>query len=497
VSAEPQAAALPAPRTFDDLQLASSSGEKVPDHIFKAWQREEQLLNAAIGHPLELGVAHVGWQLFDAPGHRTVWKAIQILSTKSTGGPLDGADVAAEVANIDPKHFTSVAAQTFIQSVQAIGRTTVKYALDTLVPELVARHNMRSWHSKFEEHYFSKVPEHPDVTALCGSFITEARTIGSTHDSGALALSYIDSARAWNATQQTNDNIVPTGIKQIDEASGGGHALGDLMVVGGGTGHAKSYFANKMCRMQAALGSPVLYVSVEDGRELALCRMLSDYSGGRVSPADIRLRKADPLIVDDAKTALAAEQQNGLVYFCEAKKWTTSQICDVIRRHRALAHVRMVIVDYVQAIQPDDPTNNIAQDLSFIIAELKRCATDCGVALVVMSQYNREGYRDHTEPDINSLKGSGNLENESEIVVLLWRDDTEQLHVKIAKAKWSRAQRPLRYLVEQHQVSGALGDWVEDHEEREPVRKRTNGKSNGKGERGPYYNGRRDGGDGA
>ena len=55
-------------------------------------------------------------------------------------------------------------------------------------------------------------------------------------------------------------------------------------------------------------------------------------------------------------------------------------------------------IDYLQAIQPDEPRHNRTQEVAEIMAKLKKTAGDIGMALVIFSQYAREEYKDGAEP---------------------------------------------------------------------------------------------------
>lgn len=244
--------------------------------------------------------------------------------------------------------------------------------------------------------------------------------------------------------------------------------LGDFTVT------HNSYACQRLLRNQARMNRPCLYVSVEDPKLLMLCRMLADYSSPRLPPVaflryaqSVLSRQHVPGAVSQAQwdTALYAltQEQQGRVYYAEARKWSCSQICSLIRRHRYMAKVDLVVVDYLQAIQPDEQTSytNRTQEVARIVAQLKKCAGDCGVALVLMSQYARDEYREGQEPSINACKYAGDIENEAEILVLLWRDDEDRLHAKIPKVKWAKA-RDLRYLVDVDPHTGTLCDWQDD-----------------------------------
>jgi replicative DNA helicase len=160
------------------------------------------------------------------------------------------------------------------------------------------------------------------------------------------------------------------------------------------------------------------------------------------------------------------EQLHGLAYLLERKKCTVSEIEQAIRLYRYALGIKMVIVDYLQAVRADDDNeaNNKVTETSQIVSRLKRAASDAGVALVLFSQYSRESYKGGQEPGLNACKYCGDIENESEVMVLMWRDPEGTLHAKIAKTKWSAAGNR-RFIVPVDPRTGCHLPWEPDQME--------------------------------
>ncbi len=446
-----------AARCLRDLLVAKADGAEIPEEQLRVFRREEDLVRAALAEPRAIIQAGIHHAMLEAPDYQIAWQAIgAALRTHAGTGPLHEENVLAEMRRLDESRLAGTRGVNWMAAIKSQAAVDVGYALDVLVPETIAHHQLRVWNKRMQ-NLAQRIGQDPDVVALHQQWITESFRIAITPDGGRLGET-LEQIK-WDSRSPQTANLVPTGIPQIDRAAGGGHGRGELMVVGAGTNVGKSYMAQRLCRNQARLGRAALYVSVEDAKELFYCRMLADYASS-ARPVEIRDGSADPQVVDQAKADLAMEQQ-GRVYVFEAKKWTASQICALIRRHRYLADVDMVIVDYLQAIQPDEPAHNKTQEVAQITAQLKRTATDCGVALVVMSQFSREEYKDGAEPTITACKYAGDIENEAEIMALLWRDDDDTLHCKLPKIKWAKA-RELRYLIPTHDTTGCFGEWQED-----------------------------------
>ncbi len=275
-------------------------------------------------------------------------------------------------------------------------------------------------------------------------------------------------------------SVVPTG--KVDRYYGctldgdGRFLLGDFTVT------HNSYFAQRLMRQQAKLGQPCLYISVEDSPELMQARFFADYVPD-MTPTQVRKKAVDP---DQVDRALQGMKEEGCdkVYFLDAKKWTVSQVCSAMRRHRYLFDIDLCIIDYLQAIQPDEPSNSVTNDTALIVASLKKCAHEIGVALVLFSQLSRDEYRNGAEPGLNSCKWAGEIENETEFMVVIWRDEADVLHAKVVKCKWNKATG-LRYIVHTSPSTGVVQLPFEDDFEppHEPAPRQRQRYGSGRGSR--------------
>jgi replicative DNA helicase len=323
-------------------------------------------------------------------------------------------------------------------------------------------HSRLGQYAKIGKAFFSRVGKDTALSDLRVELVGMSRDIvydfeGEGHADPPLA------DEEWDARDLSKVNVVRTGIKAIDRAAGGGHGRGELLVWGGGTSHGKSFAAQRLLRLQAQLGQRALYISCEDPKELMMCRMLADYCSPSQSPKDIRMRAADPEVVEDALARMRAELSDKITVV-EHKKPTVDQVCNSIRYYRYARNIDMVIVDYLQAVNDDNSVGQKVMDTANVISKLKKCFTECKVAGVVMTQYARNEYREGEEPSINAAKYAGDIENEAEILAFMWRDAEDNLKVKLPKVKWSSAKQ-LRYIIPVNPVTGCHQDWQEDFDQ--------------------------------
>ena len=449
--------APPPARSYRDLLMAKQNGFVVDDYRFYVWRREEELIRSAIAFPQQYASCNITDSMFEAPLHRVAWSAIASLMASYPGiEQLDEGEIASTMQVLEPD-VCSIA-MTWMLAIMGDLPVTPRVGIDHVVKDLFYHHRLKRYAS-FHNSFFGRIGKETQLAEMQSELVGMSRDViyefeGEGHTAPPLA------EMEWDARDTTKVNVVRTGIKAIDRAAGGGHGRGELLVWGGGTSHGKSFAAQRLLRLQAQLGQRALYISCEDAVELMMCRMLADYCSPSVSPKDIRMRSADPEVVDAGLARMRSELGDKITVV-EHKKPTVDQVCNTIRYYRYARHVDMVIVDYLQAINDDESKGQKVMDTANVISKLKKCFTQCKVAGVVLTQYARNEYREGEEPSINAAKYAGDIENEAEILAFMWRDANDNLKVKLPKVKWSSAKQ-LKYIIPVNPVTGCHEEWQED-----------------------------------
>jgi len=215
---------------------------------------------------------------------------------------------------------------------------------------------------------------------------------------------------------------LPTGFGGIDRATGG-MAPGDLWTLGAATSVGKTAFAHTVAACAAEEGGAVLIVSAEIDRLAVGNRLLAIVSGVDSS----RLRAGNLDETEHAARQVAAERIAAwrLAVFDRA-----ASVPEIAVRARLLSArwrrpLSLIVADYLQLMRPDPGPGRQtrAQEIGGIAWGLKQLAMDLGCPVLMLSQLNREGvkYEDDRPPGLYHLKESGDVENHSNVVLLLHR----------------------------------------------------------------------------
>ena len=98
---------------------------------------------------------------------------------------------------------------------------------------------------------------------------------------------------------------------------------------------------------------------------------------------------------------------------------TVDAIAARVRQADAMHRLGLVVIDYLTQIKPPkaNSTNDAVQEIT---RTLKALAKDVRVPIILLSQLNRDGDK---EPTLISLRDSGAIEQDADVVVLLHRPD--------------------------------------------------------------------------
>ena len=167
---------------------------------------------------------------------------------------------------------------------------------------------------------------------------------------------------------------------------------------------------------------PVLFISLEmSGIELAdrmLCS-LARVNGHRLRNGTIGSDDQNRLV------AKANEISNSPLYVDDSPARTVSEIAAAARRiKRREGSLGMIIIDYLQLIEPDNSKDPRQEQVAKMARRLKGVARELNVPMLCLSQLNRqaEDSKDH-RPRLSHLRESGAIEQDADVVMFVHREE--------------------------------------------------------------------------
>jgi len=214
---------------------------------------------------------------------------------------------------------------------------------------------------------------------------------------------------------------ITTGFNSLD-AKLNGLQRSDLVLVAARPAMGKSALAMNFAENAAVhAGATVVVFSLEMAKEQLAQRMLSSMSNIELS----RIRSGD--LDNEAWAMLIAAMQKlaeKKIFIDDTPGVTLNDIRAKCRRMKAERGLDMIVIDYLQLMNSDGKTENRQQEVSKISRGLKLMARELDCPVVTLSQLSRapEQRADH-RPIMSDLRESGAIEQDADVVIMLYRDD--------------------------------------------------------------------------
>lgn len=219
----------------------------------------------------------------------------------------------------------------------------------------------------------------------------------------------------------------PTGFLDFDTKTDGMHA-GDLILIAGRPSSGKTSLAMNIAEHVALrLGKRVGIFSMEmPGRQLAM-RTLAGES--RVPLGVIRAGKMDTQQFDRFSAA-SGRLRSAPMVVDDTGGLSPLDIRARARRMMAQGGLSLMVVDYIQLMHvpgSENRTNEVAE----ISRNLKSLAKELNIPIIALSQLNRGvEARPCKRPRMSDLRDSGGLEQDADLVALIYRDEIYNEHSK-------------------------------------------------------------------
>jgi len=216
---------------------------------------------------------------------------------------------------------------------------------------------------------------------------------------------------------------IMTGFAAVDDFLGG-LQRSDLVIVAARPSLGKTSFALGVARNTGInQRACVAFFSLEMAREAVVQRLLAAESG--VDSRRVRLglyTEEEEKYIMDASGILSEAP----IYVDDSPQLRLVELRSKARRLHFERGVDLVIVDYLQLMQADRRAENRVQEVSEITRALKALARDLNVPVLAVSQLSRavESRTSH-RPQLSDLRESGSIEQDSDVVLFIYRDDSQ------------------------------------------------------------------------
>ena len=213
-----------------------------------------------------------------------------------------------------------------------------------------------------------------------------------------------------------NKASIKTGYRFSDAK--GGIRLGSVVVIGAWTSVGKSSLALNMSVNVAMSGVPVAYYSLEMGAVELWSRIVSSYtsiSAGKI--LNYPLKREEVSIVDKSLDELS----NMPLYIDDKATTKFSRMLRSVRTMVKKYGIKMFVVDYLQIFAQNQKGSNEEAVIASMARECKNICRELNIVCLLLSQLRRD--KEERHPTIDMLRGSGQIEESADNIVLIDRPD--------------------------------------------------------------------------
>lgn len=249
--------------------------------------------------------------------------------------------------------------------------------------------------------------------------IRQGKTVAGPSKLSDVIAQVYDTLYKLNSEDKEQFKGLPTGFPDFDKMCTGLNRS-DLVLIGARPAMGKTSFALNMARNVAVKSrKKVLFFSLEMSKEQLAQRVIS--TEARIPSQKMRTGELLPKeweSLSDACVFLADVP----LYFDDTSNIT---VPEMKARCRRLKDVDAVFIDYLQLMQSAKKVENRVQEVSDITRSLKLMAKDLMIPVVVCAQLSRgtEQRGSSHKPQLADLRESGSIEQDADIVVMLYRED--------------------------------------------------------------------------
>lgn len=275
------------------------------------------------------------------------------------------------------------------------------------------------------EHTKVKLKTKTDVYTTIDTLVEKIKTIRDYTSSTELVDKDSQAERYLaNLRKRMNKEIetIPFFTPNLNRATGVIEGS-DLIYVGARPSMGKTQFGVVAARYYAKiLNIPTLFLALEMPDTQILMRLTTAATG--YSFRNLKAGCINEYEFSKVEEYIQDEFKKIPLYIEDRVNVKLAEIANKISHYKHYYKAKIIIIDYVQLIRPDNPKQNKSDYLEEISQKLKIFAREFDVIIIGMLQLNREVTavgRSDPKPKLSDLRGSGSFEQDADTVMFLHR----------------------------------------------------------------------------
>ena len=221
---------------------------------------------------------------------------------------------------------------------------------------------------------------------------------------------------------------IPTGFTDLDNYLAG-FQKSDLVILAARPSLGKTTLALDFARHTAVKNKrPVAVFSIEMSKEQLVDRIICSQAGVDLWKMRTGKLSGEGPDNDFQKIQHALDELSvAPIFIDDTPSPTIMQIRTMARRLQAEHNIGLIMIDYLQMIQPRNPSDSPVQQMTEISRNLKALARELNLPILALSQLNRAvENRSPAIPKLSDLRDSGAIEQDADVVLFIYREDKDR-----------------------------------------------------------------------
>lgn len=318
-------------------------------------------------------------------------------------GDKTTAEIFRCLSDVYDQHPTADST-TYTAALSPDNQRDVLLAMQSLISPVIAAEQLDATLDAFREAWQQRQLK-SKITDLALRTPTTADVLQLAEMVKGFSAKRIDNAAKYLQNYHAPIKIIGTGFPELDKLLGSGLIAATLSTLGARPSTGKTTLAINIATF-IALTQRVLFISLEMAAGMIYDRIISDKANIKYS--DCMQHRVD----FDTVCGVVESYQNLTI------EDSISNIEDIV----SLIHETkpdFVIIDYIQIVTSKQPHDSNRQRIDYISRLLKQTSKQTGAHILSLSQITRAG---KDRPTMSDLKESGGLEQDSDYIMLLYRE---------------------------------------------------------------------------
>ena len=377
--------------------------------------------------------------------HQLIYRAIRNLFDRETA--VDVLTVTEELMNM--KELETIGGVEYLQqcSDAMVALSSIEYYINIVADQAVLRRLIQSCRDIDHKFLNDEINDVNDFVLDSETLLknaTERRRVSGFKKAEQVAEAVKLNIETPKETKTDGVNGLTTGFDSLNRITQGFHS-GDMIIVAARPSVGKTALAlNFAYRAANRTDKPIAIFSLEMPAEQLVTRLVGAESSVSLS----KITTGNLTGVDRAKVANAIHKIGSLPLFIDDSP--NGKLMDIIAKSRKLQanhpDLAMIIIDYLGLISSGSSKSSDSrqEEVRKASLALKSLARELKIPVIVVSQLSRsvEQRGENKRPILSDLRDSGSIEQDADVVMLLFRED----YYKDSKAPSNAGDKKMKNL---------------------------------------------------